>query len=157
MKVYIFGDSRGLGKDLRTLFIDDKNDVYGYSRENGFDIEQDYEAIIQKIESGSLVILNAYANGIQKSILKKLVDTENKIVVMGSIASRFPDSSMVDYTNNKTDLDQYFMENAVKKKPSNLLILNLSGKSYQSSKLVYDSIKFWLINSDVISISYKAE
>jgi len=157
MKVYIFGDSRGLGKELRTLFINDDNDVYGYSRENGFDIEQDYETIIQKIESGSLVILNAYANGIQKSILKKLVDTENKIVVMGSIASRFPDSSMVDYTNNKTDLDQYFMETAVKKKPSNLLILNLSGKSYQSSQLVYDSIKFWLINSDVISISYKAE
>ena len=68
MKVYILGKSRGLGKELLTLFETDGYQVQGFDRTNGFDNENDYEKIIDQIEENSLIIINAYANGSQKKI-----------------------------------------------------------------------------------------
>ncbi len=157
MKVYILGKSRGLGKDLSMLFEADGYRVQGFDRTNGFDIENDHERIIDQIEENSLVIINAYANGSQKKILEKLINSNNKIVVMGSIASRFADPEMPEYSKNKKDLDDYFMREALEKNTADLLIMNLTGKSYKDSKLIYDSIKFWLLNTDIIAFTYRTK
>lgn len=156
MKVYIIGDSSGLGNDLKSLFQKDQYTVIGFNREN-CDIENDFLQIVESIEENSLVIVNAYANGVQVEILKELIDTNNKIVVMGSIAARNLDATLPEYSARKKELEEYFMEQAVEKKTSDLLLLNLTGKSYLNSNLIYDSIKFWLINTDIISISYRTK
>lgn len=156
MKVYIIGDSRGLGNDLKLMFQEDQYEVVGFNREN-CDIENDFLQIAESIEENSLVIVNAYANGVQVEILKKLINTNNKIVVMGSIASRYPDALLPEYSNHKKDLEDYFMKQAIEKKSSDLLLLNLTGKSYLNSNLIYDSIKFWLLNTDIISILYRTK
>jgi short-subunit dehydrogenase len=155
MKVYILGKSRGLGKELLILFETDGYQVQGFDRTNGFDIENDYEKIVDQIEENSLIIINAYASGSQKKILEKLINSNNKIVVMGSIASRFADPKMPEYSKHKKDLDDYFMREALEKKDSDLLIINLTGKTYKDSKLIYDSIKFWLLNTDIIAFTYR--
>jgi short-subunit dehydrogenase len=155
MKVYIFGKSRGLGHALAQLFEKDGYQVVGFDRSNGFDIEHDWPDIISSIEDDSLIILNAYANGCQKQILESLVNKKNKIVVMGSIASIYPDPVMPEYSKHKMELDKYFMKAAIEKKESDLLMLTLTGKSYQTSKLIYESIKFWLLNTDIIEFSYR--
>jgi short-subunit dehydrogenase len=157
MKVYILGKSRGLGHELSQLFEKDGYQVVGFDRSNGFDIEHSWSDIISSIEDNSLIILNAYANGSQKQILENLVSKKSKIVVMGSIASKYPDPSMPTYSNHKMELDKYFMKVAIEKKESDLLMLNLTGKSYQNSKLIYESIKFWLLNTDIIEFSYRTK
>jgi short-subunit dehydrogenase len=157
MKVYILGKSRGLGKELLTLFETDGYQVQGFDRTNGFDIENDYEKIIDQIEENSLIIINAYANGSQKKILEKLINSNNKIVVMGSIASRFADPEMLEYSKHKKDLEDYFMNEAKGQQASDLLIINLTGKTYKDSKLIYDSIKFWLLNTDIIAFTYRTK
>ncbi len=157
MKIYILGKSRGLGKHLAESFEKDGYQVYGFDKSNGFDIEKDQDIIINQIEENSLIILNAYANGSQKSILEKLILSNNKIIVMGSIAATFPDPSMKEYSDNKKDLNEYFTRQALEKKSSDLLMLNLTGKVYNDHKLVYDSIKFWLINTDVIAFTYRTK
>jgi NADP-dependent 3-hydroxy acid dehydrogenase YdfG len=157
MKVYVIGKSRGLGKHIADYFIKDGYDVSGFDRTNGYDIEKDHAKIISQIEENSLVILNAYANGVQKKILENLINTNNKIVVMGTVAARYPDSTMVEYSQNKKELDDYFMKQALEKKVSDLLIINLTGKVYKDSRLIYDSIKFWLLNTDIIAFSYRTK
>lgn len=155
MKVHILGKSRGLGYELSQWFTLDGFEVIGFDRSNSVDIEHDWQSILDTIEDDSLIILNAYANGSQLAILEKLISRKNKIIVMGSIASRYPDAAMPEYSKKKLELENYFMKQAIKTKNSNLLMLNLTGKTYQDSKLIYDSIKFWLLNTDIIAISYR--
>lgn len=157
MKIYIFGKSRGLGYELGQLFEQDGHQVIGFDRTTGFDIEQHWVDAVSGIEDDSLIILNAYANGCQKQILESLVNKKNKIVVMGSIASKYPDPTMPTYSNHKIELAKYFMNTAIEKKESDLLMLSLTGKSYQNSKLIYESIKFWLLNTDIIEFSYRTK
>ena len=156
MKVYIIGDSRGLGADLKHLFENDDYEVIGFNRTE-YNIEHDYLEIVDRIEENSIVILNAYANGTQLEILKQLYNTNNKIIVMGSIASRYADPDMPKYSSHKKELEEYFLKNAIEKNNSDLLILNLTGKSYLNSTLIYDSIKFWLLNTDIVAISYRTK
>jgi len=77
--------------------------------------------------------------------------------VMGTVAARYPDPTMVEYSQNKKELDDYFMKQALEKKVSDLLIINLTGKVYKDSRLIYDSIKFWLLNTDIIAFSYRTK
>lgn len=156
MKVYIIGDSKGLGAGLKNLFQEDGYEVIGFKRID-YDIEKDFLKIVATIEEDSIVLINAYANGTQIKILKELINKNSKIIVMGSIASRYPDPKMLEYSNHKRELDEYFMKQAIEKKKSDLLLLNLTGKSYLDSRLIYDSIKFWLVNTDIISISYRTK
>ncbi len=46
MKVYILGNSRGLGKELENLFLKDSYEVVGFSRQNGFDFAEDFLKVI---------------------------------------------------------------------------------------------------------------
>jgi len=157
MKVYILGSSRGLGYQLFLLFEKEGYQTVGFDRSNGFDLENNWLSVIDNIEEDSLIILNAYAGGTQKNILEYLIDKKLKIVVMGSIAARFPDSGMPEYSKHKLELDDYFMKNALENENSRMLILNLTGKSYQNTKLIFDSIKFWLLNTEIISFSYRTK
>lgn len=157
MKIYILGKSRGLGYDLGTLFESEGYQVIGIDHQTGVDIEKNYKSFLKDIEDDSLVIINAYANGAQIFILKQLIDMKIKVVVMGSMAARYQDSSMLDYSAHKKNLEEYFMRHAIETKKSDLLILNLTGKSYLNSRLIYDSINFWLLNTDIIAVSYKVK
>jgi NAD(P)-dependent dehydrogenase (short-subunit alcohol dehydrogenase family) len=157
MKVYILGASRGLGYELGELFKVDGHQVIEIDRSTGVDIKTDYQNFLQNIETNSLVIINAYANGSQIAILEQLINRKNKVVVMGSIAARYRDSSMPAYSKHKKDLEDYFMHQAIETKESDLLILNLTGKSYLNSKLIYNSINFWLLNTDIIAFSYRTK
>ena len=120
MKIYIFGSSRGLGHELSLLFEKDGYQVFRIDRSTGFDIENNWLAAVDSIEEDSLIILNAYAGGAQKAILENLLDKKHKIIVMGSIAARYPDLNMIEYSNNKLELENYFMKQALENQNSKI-------------------------------------
>lgn len=155
MNVHIVGDSRGLGEFLRKSFERDNYKVSGYSRKNGFIIDQDILKICNQIKNADIAVLNSYANGSQIEYLEKLKNSCKSIVVIGSIASLFPDSRDLVYSENKKKLEEYFNKIAVESKIP-MLYLRLSGSAYSDYQLVYDSINFWIKNPRITSVGYSA-
>jgi len=153
MTTHIIGHSRGLGEYLYNAFKLEMHDVRGYSRSNGYSLERDIAKICYQVEPDDLVILNAYASGTQVDYLKTLEHSHAKVVVMGSIASIFPDVTDAEYSQYKKTLELYF--NNISAEPKfPMLYLRLTGSSYQDYQLVYNSIKFWLTNSKITFIGY---
>ena len=137
MNFYITGSSRGLGK-----FLDEQLNCASFNRP--LDIEKDIDSIISKIESGSVVILNAYANGSQINYLKKLYN-RNAVIVVGSIASLFPDPLMLEYSHHKKQLEEEFLKMSVDS-TFPMLYLKLTSSSYKDYKTILNTINFWLQN-----------
>lgn len=153
MTIHIIGHSRGLGEYLYNAFKLEMHDVRGYSRSNGYSLEKDVTKICYQVEPDDLVILNAYASGTQIDYLKTLENSHAKVVVMGSIASIFPDANNIEYSQHKKTLEVYFNNNSAEPKIP-MLYLRLTGSSYQDYQLVYKSIKFWLENPEITFIGY---
>ncbi len=153
MTVHIIGHSRGLGEYLYKAFEVDMYDVRGYSRSNGYDLEKDVAKICYQVDPDDLVILNAYARGTQIDYLKTLEHSHASVVVMGSIASIFPDVDNLEYSQHKKTLELYF--NGISAEPKHpILYLRLTGSSYKDYRLIFDTIKFWLLNPSITSIGY---
>lgn len=153
MTIHVIGHSRGLGKNLYDRFRLNFDSVKGYSRSNGYDIEADIIKICETINSDDIVILNAYANGSQIKYLKLLKDRNIKIIVMGSIAAVLSDSSRIEYSLKKKELEDYFVSISPESKIP-LLYLRLTGSSYKNDSLIYNSIQFWIDNPCVNFIGY---
>ena len=71
-KIAIIGHTRGIGKAIANLYIKKKYQVIGMSRSNGFDLVQDQEKILEKIEDCGLVVLNAHSLRGQLTLLKRI-------------------------------------------------------------------------------------
>jgi hypothetical protein len=138
MKFYITGSTRGLGESLSKEF-----DCISFNKP--YDLSRDIDTIIEQIEPGSVVILNAYANGSQLHYLNKLKD-KCSIIICGSVAAVKPDvSDILGYSLNKLLLEKAATEIALSNKFP-ILYLRLTNSSYKNHKLVIDTIKFWLAN-----------
>lgn len=149
MTVHVVGHSRGLGEYLYSKF----QDVRGYARSNGYNIENDIIKICYQVEPDDLVILNAHANGSQIKYLKELENIKDvRVVVMGSIAATFHDPEMMQYSNEKYNLEKYF-ELAVLE-GHKWLYLKLTGESYKNYSLIYNTIQFWQNNTEITQIGF---
>lgn len=135
MKFYITGSSRGLGN-----FLEKEFNCISFNRP--YDIEKDIDEIVSQIEPGSVVILNAYANGSQLAYLRKLYN-KNRIIVSGSIASTLHDRTMLDYSYDKQELEYTFQKMAVSSKLP-MLYLKLTSSSYKDYNTIAKTIRFWL-------------
>jgi hypothetical protein len=137
MKFYITGSTRGLGKFLCNEF-----NCINFDRP--YDLSIDIDRIVELIELDSVVILNAHASGTQLKYVEKLKDKCN-LVVCGSIASINFDSSMLQYSQEKNNLEKEIVQISLKnKKP--ILYLRLTSSSYKDHKLIAKTIRFWLDN-----------
>jgi hypothetical protein len=141
MKFYITGSTRGLGKYLAKHF-----DCVSFNKP--FDLKTDIDTVCNTIENGSIVILNAHAN--QLEYVKRLKD-RCKLVVMGSIATVYPDPNMPEYSSSKLELEEYIETIATH---SPVLYLRLTSSSYKNYQLIANSIEFWLENQEVTFIGY---
>lgn len=149
MTVHVVGHSRGLGEYLYSQY----SDVRGYSRSNGYDIEKDVMKICYQIDIDDLVILNAHANGAQIDYLKQLKNIKDlKVVIMGSIASTFPDPKMPVYSYEKTKLEKYVELTVLE--GHKWLYLKLTGQSYNNYDLIYRTIEFWKNNTEITQIGF---
>ena len=74
MKINITGHSRGIGKSLHDMYVADGHEVVGFSRSNGYDIN-DVDVcsqIVQESLDCDLFVNNAYAKFSQQLILEEL-------------------------------------------------------------------------------------
>lgn len=144
-KVCITGTTRGIGKALAEHFNNKGWEVVELNRGD------------LKIEAGvgcDLYINNAYADGLQLDIFNQLYASVAKMVVMGSIAADYPDPEMVVYSQRKKELKERVLEVANIGK-YNILLLELTGQSYNDTSLVIRTIEFWLDNPTITSVSFK--
>ena len=105
MKIAITGHSKGIGKALFEE-LSTEHEVEGFSRSNGFNIEQT-SMIVRAVKSSDVFVNNAYSNFSQTRILKDLFqywkDDKSKTIVNISSRSKY-------FRVGMTRSDEYCMQ-----------------------------------------------
>ena len=116
--IFITGHRRGIGKAIHDLFSEKNWICEGVSQSAGFDIEKDNDRIIDMLIKFDVVVLNAYKDDSQLSMLKKIVSTyrhkDKKIIVITSTSGtdvgrdwKVKSETYVKYCGHKKDLIEY--------------------------------------------------
>ena len=146
-KVCITGTTRGIGKALADHFKKLEWEVVELNRG---------DTIIETAKGCDLFINNSYIDGHQIDIFNQLYASVAKMVVMGSIASDYPDPDMQKYSQHKKELKDRVLEVANgSEKKADILLLQLTGESYNDAELITRTIDFWLEYPTINSMSFK--
>lgn len=113
MKIAITGHTKGIGKAIFNYLSDNNYDVVGYSRSNGWNIDN-YQRCAKEISKYDCFINNAYsfANGYSQTELLREVwkswkdDSSKLIICIGSYGTDFVQPRDHPYTIHKHALDQ---------------------------------------------------
>lgn len=93
MKIAITGHTRGIGKAISDIFTDQKHEVIGLSRSNGYDIKNT-QSIIDAAKDCDVFINNAYLDLQQEKLMKTMnlewKGTDKVIISIGSIVTDYP-------------------------------------------------------------------
>ena len=114
MKVFITGNNRGIGLSINQKLQDNGYDIIGGSRKDGYDIENNYDYVVESIINCDIFINNAYVDNYQTKLLKDVFDKweyKDKLIVnIGSCASDMkidnPDR-LKEYPSNKIEQDNF--------------------------------------------------
>ena len=104
MKVVITGHTYGIGKALYDGFKSAEWEVVGLSRSNGYDIDADFDQVVEAATGADLFINNAYRDKQQTKLVHALKNKVKKMVVMGSVSRHYPELIHTDYVNDKQEL-----------------------------------------------------
>jgi nucleoside-diphosphate-sugar epimerase len=146
LKVCITGTTRGLGKTLTEYFNYKGHEVIELNR--GDDM-------IAPALGCDLYINNAYDAGLQIDLFNQLYNGVKKMIVMGSIASENTEPDPSTYSDHKRELKErvLYIANSEEEK-ADILLLQLTGNSYNDSDLVIRTIDFWLDNPKITCVSF---
>lgn len=100
MKTVITGHTYGLGRAVFNHFPG----AVGIARSTGYDIERDFDHVVEIIKGCDLFINNAYANHSQVKLFNAVKDHVGKSIHMGSIARLYRDKFPSQYAFNKQEL-----------------------------------------------------
>ncbi len=162
MKICIIGHSKGLGKYLFDYFVQE-NIVIGFSRSNGYDLQNNIHSVLTLVKDCDLAIINAPSGESQILLLEELCLYVPKIIIMGSVAS--------NYTNLLEKIIKHKIEyvcDRITMNPelANILLLKLGfleatspAKSFDSDitikfKEILDLILFWLDHPLIYKVDY---
>jgi len=157
MKIAITGHTKGIGKTIYDYF-EKNNEVYGFSRSNGFDISNmlNRKSIADTVKDFDIFVNNAYSNydDSQLEMLKEMYSAwqgTNKIII--NISTRYTNADN-KYSQTKKELTEFCESNIY----NSLYILNIgpglidtdrvkniSGKKMSTDEIV-TVIKFALNN-----------
>lgn len=104
MKVVITGHTYGIGKALYNSFKSAEWEVVGLSRSNGYDIDINFEKVVEAATGADLFINNAYRDKQQTKLVHALKNKVNKMVVMGSVSRHYPELIHTAYVHDKQEL-----------------------------------------------------
>jgi NAD(P)-dependent dehydrogenase (short-subunit alcohol dehydrogenase family) len=110
MKIGITGHSKGLGAELAEYYSSQGHDVLGWSRSNGFDLNNTLPIVAKQCEECDIIFNNA-PGYFQYELFQllagsaKLQNNHSVIVNISSLASRFGVSQSMAYAAHKAALD----------------------------------------------------
>lgn len=104
-KIVITGHTRGIGKAIYDKFTEVScREIVGMSRSNGYDLEKDFDRIVEEATGAELFINNAYRDRQQLKLLEALKDKVDMMVVMGSVSRFYPELIPTQYVHDKQEL-----------------------------------------------------
>jgi hypothetical protein len=104
-KIIITGHTHGIGKAIYDKFTEIScREIVGMSRSNGYDIDKDFDKIVEEAAGCELFINNAYRDGQQLKLLEALKNKVDMMVVMGSVSRFYPELIPTQYVHDKQAL-----------------------------------------------------
>ncbi len=104
-KIVITGHTSGVGKAIYDKFTEVScREIVGMSRSNGYDIEKDFDRIVEEAAGAELFINNAYRDRQQLKLFHALKNKVDMMVVMGSVSRFYPEMIPTQYVHDKQEL-----------------------------------------------------
>lgn len=104
-KIIITGHTHGIGKAIYDKFREIScHEIIGMSRSNGYDIDKDFDKIVEEATGCELFINNAYRDQQQTKLVNALKDKVDMMVVMGSVSRFYPELIPTRYVHDKQEL-----------------------------------------------------
>jgi|TARA_B110000259_G_scaffold44626_1_gene51748 hypothetical protein len=105
-KIVITGHTSGIGKAIFDKFSERyrSHEIIGMSRSNGYDIEKDFDKVVDEAAGAEIFINNAYRDQQQLKLFNALKDKVDMMVVMGSVSRLYPELIPTDYVQDKQAL-----------------------------------------------------
>lgn len=166
MKTVITGHTRGVGK-----FLCEHYDAQGLSRSNGYDIDKDFDKVVDQIKGCDLFINNAYRDQQQLKLFHAVKDHVGKIVCMGSVSRTYPELIPTQYVHDKQDLYEACRLHNIIPGSCPVLYLDLSfientdidnsdptaftSDNFITFKEIASAIDFWIEHPNVSLIEFK--
>ena len=104
-KIVITGHTSGIGKAIYDKFKEVScHEIIGMSRSNGYDIDKDFDRIVEEAEGAEIFINNAYRDKQQLKLFHALKNKVDMMVVMGSVSRFYPELIPTQYVQDKQEL-----------------------------------------------------
>tara|TARA_Y100000385_G_C12957305_1_gene578128 strand:- start:250 stop:849 length:600 start_codon:yes stop_codon:yes gene_type:complete len=104
-KIVITGHTSGIGKAIYDKFTEVScREIVGMSRSTGYDIEKDFDKVVEEAAGAEIFINNAYRDSQQLKLFHALKDKVDMMVVMGSVSRHYPELIPTDYVYDKQAL-----------------------------------------------------
>lgn len=104
-KIVITGHTSGVGKTIYdALNADSCREIVGLSRSNGYDIDADFDKVVEAATGAEIFINNAYRDSQQLKLVEALKDKVGMMVVMGSVSRFYPEIIPTQYVSDKQEL-----------------------------------------------------
>jgi nucleoside-diphosphate-sugar epimerase len=171
MKVVITGHTHGIGRALYEHFQTFGGwEVVGLSRSNGYDIDKDFDKVVEAATGCFLFINNAYRDQQQTKLVIALKDKVTKMIVMGSVSRLYPELIHTDYVHDKQELAEACRLISIDPDGIDLLHLDLSfiegmPDSNDPTHFVSDynlkfeeivsTVDFWMTNPKIRQIEFR--
>lgn len=171
-RIVITGHTGGIGKAIFDKFTEVScHDIIGMSRSNGYDIEKDFDKIVQEAAGADLFINNAYRDKQQLKLFHALKDKVNIMVVMGSVSRHYPELIPTDYVHDKQELAEACRLESINPNGIPILHLDLSfieGTDFDKNdptafnsdyntplEDIVDTIMFWAEKPSIRQIEFR--
>ena len=171
-KIVITGHTKGIGKAIFDKFTEVScHEIIGMSRSNGYDIEKDFDKIVQEATGADFFVNNAYRDGQQLKLFHALKDKVNMMVVMGSVSRHYPELIPTDYVNDKQALAEACRLESIN--PNGIPILHLDLSFIEGTEIqgddttaflsdyntplndIVDTIMFWAQKPTIRQIEFR--
>lgn len=171
-RIVITGHTGGIGKAIFDKFTEVScHKIIGMSRSNGYDIEKDFDKIVQEAAGADLFINNAYRDKQQLKLFHALKDKVNIMVVMGSVSRHYPELIPTDYVHDKQELAEACRLESINPNGIPILHLDLSfieGTDFDKNdptafnsdyntplEDIVDTIMFWAEKPSIRQIEFR--
>jgi hypothetical protein len=161
MRIGIIGHRGLLGSAIWDEFASG-NELIGMSRSTGYDLQTNYQEIIDICSACDLVFNNAHASTLQASVIRDLAGTRVKLVTSGSIAANYGFS---DYCKQKKIIEETY-NLYIRKYPGRCLLLKMGylegfdpnkTRNFKTIPLstITSGVRYWLGNPRTTKMEFE--